>query len=88
MIDQVNKTWKDEGRYVSYKDALNKLASFTGNNGSRETDTHLYKIKLMNSDNHFIVKSWSKPPEQKTKKTKNSRKTKNKKQKQSNNTQS
>lgn len=86
MDEQVNKTWNTEGRFQRYEEAVEKLVSFTGDNSSRETETHLYKIKRMNSDDHYVVKSWTKPLEQKTKKAKKSRKSKNKKQ--SNNTRS
>ncbi len=73
MSDQTNKTWKNEGRYSTYNDALSNLVSLTGDHGNRETETHLYKIKFMNSDEHYVIKSWTKPTKQETKKDKNSR---------------
>ena len=55
----MEKTWKNESRHTTFESADQRRKTLLAQN----TPGMLVKVKLMNSDNTFVVKTHNPPPE-------------------------
>lgn len=59
----MEKTWKNESRHQTFESADQRRNTLVKQNISGM----LVKVRLMNSDNTFVVKTWTPPPEKQSK---------------------